>query len=621
MRQGTTVGGRYQLVKCLVSSTTTEVWLALELPLNRKVVLKRLLADGAESSRLLAEARALASFNHPHVVTLYGTEGDWLVMEHVAHGSLADRLDMSPRQAAHVGTQIAGALAALHAKGIVHLDVKPANIVDTGDGDVKLADFGAAYRVGDRDTLTVNGAISYTVAYAAPEIVLGQPDPKSDVFSLGATLYALVAGRPPGRGAADGESDADVTAWEAAWAEVELTADVGPLDGLLREMLRRDPRERPGIGQVQARLAEIAGLSPAGEAVPPRAEAIPAGAAGARWRALAFLRRRWPLALVMAGAASAAVAVPIVLSTLRDQPVDERLSASTPGSSQASASPASPVIGDPRTADPCALLSPTALGRFGRTELDIDYGNFERCDVILFPPGGGVVDVQAAFAREEPPELAKLKTVGKVSVVEHPAESRSCDRTIVLPGVADTVVYVDTEWEEPGKADLCEIGDAATAVAAKVLSQGPLARRSPPLPANSLAHKDACTLLSAKALEVVPGIDATDPGIEFGHWECSWRSTTSKTYVRLRFDRGQRPNAEDDGTVTMLNGYRAFVQPKEDNEWSCLVQVVYRAYTDQDGRTAVETVRVVVEGSRPMRQKCQMATGLARSATTRLRGP
>ncbi|MFI7634165.1 hypothetical protein [Nonomuraea sp. NPDC049400] len=91
--------------------------------------------------------------------------------------------------------------------------------------------------------------------------------------------------------------------------------------------------------------------------------------------------------------------------------------------------------------------------------------------------------------------------------------------------------------------------------------------------------------------------------------------------MRLRFDRDQRPNAEDDGTVTMLNGYRAFVQPKEDNEWSCLVQVVYRSYTDQDGRTAIETVRVVVEGSRPMRQKCQMATDLARSATTRLRGP
>ncbi|MFI7634164.1 serine/threonine-protein kinase [Nonomuraea sp. NPDC049400] len=475
MRQGTMVGGRYQLVKCLVSSTTTEVWLALEVPLNRKVVLKRLLSDSAESSRLLAEARALASFNHPHVVTLYGTEGDWLVMEHVAHGSLADRLDMSPRQAARVGTQIAGALAALHAKGIVHLDVKPANIVDTGDGDVKLADFGAAYRVGDRDTLTVNGAISYTVAYAAPEVVLGQPGPKSDVFSLGATVYALVAGRPPGRGAEDGESDADVTAWEAAWAEVALTADVGPLDGLLREMLRRDPRDRPGIGQVQARLAEIAGLPRAGEAVPPRAEAIPAGAAGGRRRALAFLRRRWPLALVMAGAASAAVAVPIVLSTPRDQPVDGRLSASTPGSSQAAASP---VIGEPRTADPCALLSPTALGRFGRTELDIDYGNFDRCDVIVFPPDGGVVDVKAAFAREEPPELAKLKTLGKVSVVESPAESGSCDRTIVLPGVANTVVYVDTEWEEPGKADLCEIGDAATAVAAKVLSQGPLARHS-----------------------------------------------------------------------------------------------------------------------------------------------
>jgi hypothetical protein len=613
VRQGMTVGGRYQLVRSLVGSQSTELWLALELPLNRHVVLKRLLADGAESRRLRAEARALAAFNNPHVVTLYGIEGEWLVMEYVPGGNLEDRRKMPPEDAARVGAQVAGALAAMHDEHIVHLDVKPANIVDTGHGVVKLADFGAAYRVGGRDTITANGAISYTLPYAAPEVIMGRPETKSDVFSLGATIYALVAGDPPCRGAGDEGADEDV-AWEVTHSDVTLTADVGPLEGLLREMLELDPRKRPRMQEVQKRFAEIA---------------RPGGAVYDDGRRGRMGLGRGTL-LIVAAAACVAVAAGAVITNEREK---DRHPATSPPTTFPHTTPTSSIpagsgpavstgsarlfIGDSRTADPCAMTDLAALERFGRTELDTDYGGFDRCDVIVYLPGRGSVDVMADLNQLAPPEQGgKPRIVGRVAVLDNPVESGECSRTLVLPGVRDTTVRVRAQWEDEGRADLCEIADAAATVAARKLDRGPLKRRS--LPAGSLAQRDACALLSGKALEAIPGVDATEPDTGFGGWDCKWNSTTSDTSVSLTFDRDQPPTA-DDGTATRINGYRAFLQPEGDGDRTCLLQVVYRPYIDQNGQTAVEKVRIVVGGSRPMHRLCEMATALARSATSELR--
>ncbi|MFI7638856.1 DUF3558 family protein [Nonomuraea sp. NPDC049400] len=174
--------------------------------------------------------------------------------------------------------------------------------------------------------------------------------------------------------------------------------------------------------------------------------------------------------------------------------------------------------------------------------------------------------------------------------------------------------------EEDGKADLCAIADAATTTAAQALAGGPIERRSPPLPAASLAQKDACALLRGDALEAVPGVDATSPDPGFGGWQCSWDGTTGDTWVNLQFDRELRRNTEDDGTPIRVNGYRAFVTPKGEGGGTCLLQVIYRSYADQRGESAVEKVRIVVGGSRPTDRLCRMATDLARSATAQLRG-
>jgi hypothetical protein len=188
------------------------------------------------------------------------------------------------------------------------------------------------------------------------------------------------------------------------------------------------------------------------------------------------------------------------------------------------------IIGEPRTADPCALTDATALGRFGRTELDIDYGNFDRCDVIVYSGEDSVVDVQVDLNSGPGPELtAVTKNVGRIRVVEDRPEDEACNRTLLLPAPDNTTnITVTAKQTEKGPAPLCAIADAATTTATTVLNKGPIARRSPPLPANSLAQQDACALLNAKALNIVPGIDASDPDVGFGRWNCEWHSTTGR---------------------------------------------------------------------------------------------
>ncbi|MEV0998133.1 serine/threonine-protein kinase [Nonomuraea sp. NPDC050202] len=712
VRPGMTVDGRYLLVRGLSRGPVGEVWLADDLELGRDVVLKRLAVDGAAGSdRLWAEARALARFSHPHVVTLYhavrGRAASWLVMEHVPGGSLEGRPGLSPGVAARIGAQIADALAALHAEGIVHCDIKPGNVVVTGDGTAKLADFGAAYRVGGTATITPNSAVSYTPDYAAPEVVRGRPQPESDVFSLGATVYALVTGEPPRRGGhgprhagghgpgrsgehgpgragkhgperagehgperADGpepereprragERPADrveafVSVREAAGGAVTMGADVGPLADVLAAMLRRDPGERPDAAEARRRLEEVA--DPAG-AIPalvrdaddePEPGRLPAlrrlvrGGTGRRrpgWgRPAGVLATALAAVLAVVLWASGGGPAPepgpgtgvaesgvtesgVTESGVTESGVTEsgRPAEGTPSAGSPHRPPAArDVLGDRRTADPCALLRPATLGRFGRTELDRDYGNFDRCDVLVSPPSDTVVDVKVDLDLDPPPEQAKAATTtGIVTVVADPGESHACNRTLVLDGVTDTTITVTAKRDDDGEAALCDIADAATADAVRTLNRGPLARRSPGFPAESLAQQDACTLLDARALEVVPGIDAADPDRGYGGWDCEWESTTSDTRLDLTFDRGEPPDAAG-GTSTRLNGRPAYVRPAGEGEETCLVQVVHRTYPDVHGRTAAETLRILVGGSRPTERLCRMATHLADAATARL---
>ncbi|MEU8827610.1 serine/threonine-protein kinase [Streptomyces sp. NPDC048636] len=659
MRSGEDVGGRYRLEKQPMRGGMGEVWPAYDKELGRRVVLKRTaLEDGSTLAfdRLRAEARALARFSHPHVVTLYDAvrvgrrnrSTSWLVLEYVRGGSLDKWPPVPAELAARVGAQIADALAALHREGIVHCDIKPGNIVVTESGSAKLTDFGTAYRLGHRQSITPNTAIGYTPAYAAPEVVRGVPEPASDVFSLGATLYALVTGSPPGRGGQLPRTEPRSTvvmreSVEDGGEDPELGCELGPLATVLPAMLRADPARRPGAAEVRALLERAAGDTdtlpnladlralttlPATGQADGHANADgddPDGSPAESWHGsrLTGLVRRRP-GLVGAGAVTVALAVVLPFTPLNPFTpggrADEKHTRSGSASSKdVSARDGASTFGDPSTADPCALTEATALRRFGDTELDRDYGNFDRCDVLVSADGKGVVDMNVDFEHGPPPELTgPPKTVGKVGIIKDQSDGEACERSLVISGEDDAFVRVTAKQVESGRAALCDIADAATDTAVKALNRGGIARRSPALPAASLARKHACELLDPAALEVVPGIDANDPDVGYAGWDCDWSSSTRDLSVDLRFDRGQPLDGED-GTPTLFSGYRAFVEPEGEGEGTCLARVVYRSYADQHGQKAVETLNLVVAGDSAADELCTTARKLTRSAAAVLR--
>jgi eukaryotic-like serine/threonine-protein kinase len=200
--------GRYRVTKTLGVGGMGEVFEAIDDVLGREVAIKTLRSKSGIAARFIDdrfrnEARAIAQFSHPGVVQVFDidltAEPPYLVMERVAGPALSERLVAGPLPVAELvplGIQIARALAAAHAAGVVHRDVKPSNILGAGAGGWKLADFGVAH-VPD-SSLTMTGQFVGSPAYAAPEaLVKGVSAPSGDVYGLGATLYEAAAGKWP----------------------------------------------------------------------------------------------------------------------------------------------------------------------------------------------------------------------------------------------------------------------------------------------------------------------------------------------------------------------------------------------------------------------------------------
>ena len=209
---GQILGGRYRLIELLGQGGMATIYRAADNGLGRDVALKLLrseyLRDPDFSSRFRQEAQAAASLSHPNVVTVYDygedPSGPFIVMELVDGEDLATILRRSgalpPRQAARIASGVGRALAAAHASGIVHRDVKPGNVLIGRDGRVKVVDFGIARAVAEAQ-VTLPGTTLGSVHYFSPEQARGEPaTAASDIYSLGIVLYEMLTGVRPWEG-------------------------------------------------------------------------------------------------------------------------------------------------------------------------------------------------------------------------------------------------------------------------------------------------------------------------------------------------------------------------------------------------------------------------------------
>ncbi|MEU7909400.1 serine/threonine-protein kinase [Actinoplanes sp. NPDC049118] len=272
---GQRVAGRYRIARPLGSGGLGRVWLAIDEMLHRDVAIKQCAPpDGLEPdeqellrSWMPIEARAAGRVSHPNVIRIYdvlpGEDEPWIVMEYVPSRSLLQVIKESGplpvERVAGIGLALLSALDAAHRAGVLHLDVKPGNVLIADDARVVLTDFGPAVTGEGIAALARRGMILGSPNYVSPERLFdGVAAAPADLWSLGATLYHAVEGRPP----YVRETPA-ATMRALAGSAPDRHHLAGPLAGVLDGLLRRDPGARMTAVEAGDRLSRLAGAGPA----------------------------------------------------------------------------------------------------------------------------------------------------------------------------------------------------------------------------------------------------------------------------------------------------------------------------------------------------------------------
>lgn len=567
---GRTIAERYRLEEHLGTGGMGDVWRATDLRLRETVALKR-----PKDGDVRREARIGAELSHPNVIAVHGTvtDGDeqWLVMEYLPARSLAEIIEtdgpIGEQRAARIGAQLADALNAMHAKGMVHRDVKPGNVLVTGDDVAKLSDFGISRWA--EQTRVGGGDVAGTAAYLAPEVADGhEARPSADIFALGATLFAAVEGTSPW-----GSPDAGTAEQLRRAKAYDITPPQrpGPFGDLLAQFLRRDPHERPAAENAKALLEGVKLPNP-------------------RRRKVITFSAVALVAVVAAGA--------VVWSQL----------------------PKPGTVGDPRTMNVCGLALDDA-SRFGARAIHTDEVNsywFSGCTSWLTftddPDKGVLVDYTVKLLVPE----AGARPNGVLGPVT-PGKSADdkCVRTIEL--VDGNVLLVEVKPGGDPDRPLCRIADTASEHARSVLADKPIPRRATPWPAESLGNVDSCALLTKDALVAQLRSYATPyHWNEMGNWGCGW-DFGSRT-VQIEFSRQQPFDAKDGTPVDVGRGHVARVEPDDSPDATdCDVNILQRvARPAPDER--IEVVRVILrdQATRDTTTLCPGAVELAKVVVSKL---
>ncbi|MFB3739284.1 MAG: Stk1 family PASTA domain-containing Ser/Thr kinase, partial [Candidatus Velamenicoccus archaeovorus] len=251
------LAGRYRVEEELGRGGMAKVFKGTDQVLGRPVAIKVLSPHFAEDLNFVArfrrEAQAAARLNHPNLVGVYDTGSDdgvhYIVMEYVDAKTLADYLAgggrIMPDRAIELAEAVCRALSVAHTHGVIHRDVKPANIMVTPRGEVKVTDFGIARMTEGGDTVAQTAAVLGTASYLSPEQARGEPvDPRTDIYSLGVVLYEMVTGQPPFSGDTP-VAVASKHVLEQPKPPSKLNADVPPaLDAVIMKALAKNRANR-----------------------------------------------------------------------------------------------------------------------------------------------------------------------------------------------------------------------------------------------------------------------------------------------------------------------------------------------------------------------------------------
>jgi serine/threonine protein kinase len=451
--EGRLLAGRYRVLGRLGSGGMAVVVLAEDKRLGRKVAVKRLHAESPEDAarRFEREAKLGASLNHPNIVAVYDIvsddEGVLIVMEYVDGRTLRTEMDagpMPPRRAIEILSGVAAALDHAHEHGVVHRDVKPANVlIAERDGAVKLTDLGIA-TAAERTRITGSGIVLGTAAYMAPERLDGHAGGAAvDVYATAALAFEMLSGRKAVTGNTPIEVARRVMEAPPPDLSEELPGTPARAAAVLKRGLAKEPDERPASAGALVRELAAAYAEPA----PPAPRPAPALPPAVRHRS----RPAWIVPAAMAAVAAAIVAIVLIAGSGGGSDHKQHVQArhakpakKKPRTSPAAAPSSTPTPAQPAPAEPTAVGSPaTAVTDFYTRAANDDFqGAWGLGTPRLHGQFGGIGTFQATFATLQSISLTRVRVTGQnasSATVEFSSVAQHTDHVDRCSGQAEVV--------------------------------------------------------------------------------------------------------------------------------------------------------------------------------------